>query len=106
MRRLPRLPPRRTSHGRKRSRAEAEEGGPEGALPALTLGIGGSGMNRSLSWHQDLNNALAPYSLGAGPEAAVWLEAYPAAFSTAGFVVAHRRLRRVQSGLRRELDRR
>jgi hypothetical protein len=65
--------------------AEAEEGGPEGALPALTLGIGANGMNRSLSWHQDLNNSLAPYSLGAGPQAAVWLEAYPAAFSTAGF---------------------
>ncbi len=70
----------------KATPAEPEEGGPEGALPALTLGIGASGMNRSLSWHQDLNNSLAPYSLGAGPSAAVWLEAYPAAFSSAGFV--------------------
>ena len=42
-------------------------------------------MNRSLSWHQDTITSLAPYSLAAGPEAAVWLEAYPAAFSTAGF---------------------
>src|SRR5205814_2094420 len=41
--------------------AAAEGGGPKGALPALTLGIGANGMNRSLSWHQD-NNALAPYS--------------------------------------------
>ncbi len=65
--------------------AEPEESGPEGALPALTLGIGAAGMNRSLSWHQDNSNSLAPYSLPAGPQAAVWLEAYPAAFSTAGF---------------------
>jgi hypothetical protein len=65
--------------------AEPEEGGSEGGLPALTVGIGASGMNRSLSWHQDQNNVLAPYSLGAGPQAAVWLEAYPAAFATAGF---------------------
>jgi len=72
-----------------RSRAkppEPEESGPEGTLPALTLGLGGMTMNRSLSWHQDVNNVLAPYSLPAGPEAAVWLEAYPAAFSSAGFV--------------------
>jgi hypothetical protein len=65
--------------------AEPEESGPEGALPALTLGIGASGMNRSLSWHQDNSNVLAPYSLPAGPQAAVWLEAYPAAFSSSGF---------------------
>lgn len=68
----------------KRAEPE-EESGPEGALPALTLGIGASGMNRSLSWHQDVNNVLAPYSLPAGPQAAVWLEAYPAAFSNSGF---------------------
>jgi len=65
--------------------AEPEESGPEGTLPALTLGIGAAGMNRSLSWHQDMSNTLAPYTLPAGPQAAVWLEAYPAAFSTAGF---------------------
>ena len=70
---------------KSRSKPEPEEGGPEGALPALTLGIGANGMNRSLSWHQDVNSVLAPYSLGAGPQAAVWLEAYPAAFTTAGF---------------------
>ena len=42
-------------------------------------------MNRSLSWNQDNNNVLAPYSLPAGPQAAIWLEAYPAAFSSSGF---------------------
>jgi len=63
----------------------AEEGGSEGAvLPALTLGIGANGVNRSLAWHQDMSGTLAPYSLGAGPEASVWLEAYPAAFTGSG----------------------
>ncbi len=73
------------SRPRAKPAEAAEEGGAEGALPALTLGIGASGMNRSLSWHQDRSGTLAPYSLPAGPEAAVWLEAYPAAFRTGGF---------------------
>jgi hypothetical protein len=73
------------SRSRAKPAQPEEESGPEGALPALTLGIGASGMNRSLSWHQDVNNVLAPYSLPAGPQAAVWLEAYPAAFSSSGF---------------------
>ena len=65
--------------------SEPEEGGSEGALPALLVGLGAAGMNRSLSWNDDRNNVLAPYSLPAGPEAAVWLEAYPAAFVSSGF---------------------
>jgi hypothetical protein len=63
--------------------AETAEGR-EGAPVALQLGLGGRALFRDLSWTQ-ANGALAPYSLKPGPELALWLETYPAAFMTDGF---------------------
>jgi len=63
----------------------AEPDDSEGSgLPAMQFGIGGKALFRTLSWTDD-GGALAPYSLSPGPELAVWLEAYPAAFATTGF---------------------
>jgi hypothetical protein len=56
----------------------------EGAPIALQLGLGGKALFRDLSWTQ-ANGALAPYSLKPGPELALWLETYPAAFMSEGF---------------------
>jgi hypothetical protein len=64
-------------------KAEAEEAG-GGAPFALRLGVGGKALFRNLSWTDD-GGAVAPYSLSPGPQAAVWLEAFPAAFATDGF---------------------
>ena len=62
-------------------KAEAEgAGGPI----ALKIGVGGRALFRQLRWTDDMG-ALAPYTLSPGPEASVWLEAYPAAFVTDGF---------------------
>jgi len=61
---------------------EASSGG--GGLPALQLGLGGKALFRTLTW-TDSGGRLAPYSLSPGPEAGLWLEAYPAAFATDGF---------------------
>jgi hypothetical protein len=55
-----------------------------GAPIAFRFGVGGKALFRNLSWTDDMG-ALAPYSLSPGPEAAVWLEAFPAAFATDGF---------------------
>jgi hypothetical protein len=46
---------------------------------------GGKALFRRLSWHQDPEGRLAPYSLAPGPEAAVWLEIYPASFTSGAF---------------------
>jgi hypothetical protein len=55
------------------------------SLPvALELGVGARAMFRQLSWHQDVQRRLAPYSLSPGPEAGFWLEAYPVSFSSEG----------------------
>ena len=65
---------------------EAKEEAPSemGGLTALQFGLGGKALFRNLSW-TDAGNRLAPYSLAPGPEATIWLEAYPAAFATDGF---------------------
>jgi len=59
---------------------ESEAGGPI----ALSLGVGSKALFRNLTWNQ-ANGALAPYTLSPGPEASIWLEAFPAAFATSGF---------------------
>jgi hypothetical protein len=61
---------------------EEAEGG--GGLFALRMGIGGGALFRNLVWTGS-NGALSPYSLSPGPQAAIWFEAYPAAFATSGF---------------------
>ena len=62
----------------------AEAGGAGGGPIALKIGVGGRALFRQLRWTDDMG-ALAPYTLSPGPEASVWLEAYPAAFATEGF---------------------
>jgi hypothetical protein len=61
---------------------EEAEGG--GGLFALKMGLGGGALFRDLVW-TGAGTALSPYSLSPGPQAAVWFEAYPAAFATSGF---------------------
>lgn len=67
----------------KRASAEPESEAGGGPI-ALSVGAGAKALFRTLSWNQ-ANGALAPYSLSPGPEAAVWLEAFPAAFASSGF---------------------
>jgi hypothetical protein len=67
-----------------RKAPEPEPAATGGGPIALSLGVGGKALFRNLSW-TDANGALAPYSLAPGPEAGVWLEAFPAAFATDGF---------------------
>lgn len=64
--------------------AEPEGGGTLGSPIALSLGVGGKALFRNLSWTEAMG-ALAPYSLSPGPEGAVWVEAFPAAFASDGF---------------------
>jgi len=64
--------------------AAAEGESAAGAPIALSFGVGGKALFRNLSWTSDMG-ALAPYNLAPGPEASLWLEAYPAAFMTDGF---------------------
>ena len=52
--------------------------------PALTLGVGGQALFRRLDWNQD-RARLPPYALSPGPQASLWLEAYPAAMFSKGF---------------------
>jgi hypothetical protein len=52
--------------------------------PALTLGVGGRALFRRLDWNQDIAR-VPPYSLSPGPQASLWLEAYPAAMFSKGF---------------------
>jgi hypothetical protein len=53
-------------------------------LPALTFGVGGKALFRSVAWTGDMG-MLAPYSLSPGPEVALWGEVYPMAFMSTGF---------------------
>jgi hypothetical protein len=62
----------------------AEDEETDGVPPiALRVGVGGSALFRSLSWHDDHAN-MSPYQLSPGPEGAAWLEAFPASFMTDG----------------------
>lgn len=63
---------------------EKEAEGAGGGPIALRIGVGGRALFRQVRWTDD-GGALAPYTLSPGPEASVWLEAYPAAFATDGF---------------------
>ena len=65
---------------------EEEESSPSSAAvgPALTLGVGGQALFRRLDWNQD-RDRLPPYALSPGPQASLWLEAYPAAMFSKGF---------------------
>lgn len=58
------------------------EGG--GGLVAFRFGIGGRALFRTVDWTGDMG-MLAPYSLKPGPQLGLWLEAFPAAFASAGF---------------------
>ena len=68
------------------TKASETSGSSAGAgLPAFTFGLGGRALFRKLSWHQDVQPRQPPYSLSPGPELALWLEAFPAAFVTDHF---------------------
>jgi hypothetical protein len=73
---------RETTVAKKRSEDEPSAAG--GPL-ALQFGVGGSALFRNATWIDNSAMALAPYKLSPGPQAALWLEAYPAAFATGGF---------------------
>ena len=80
---LPEEPaPKKAPKPKKEAKEEAAPS--EGGLVALQVGLGGKALFRNLSW-TDAGGRVAPYSLAPGPEATVWLEAYPAAFATDGF---------------------
>ena len=70
--------------GKKAAPPAAEGEAAPGGPIALSLGVGGKALFRKLTW-TDSGGMLAPYTLSPGPEAALWLEAYPAAFATDGF---------------------
>jgi hypothetical protein len=67
------------------SSASATSSRSAAGLPALSLGVGGRALFRRLDWNQDPARRLPPYSLSPGPEASVWLEAYPGALYGKGF---------------------
>lgn len=69
---------------KKAAPAAAEGETAPGGPIALSLGVGGKALFRKLTW-TDSANMLAPYTLSPGPEVALWLEAYPAAFASDGF---------------------
>ena len=75
-------PPKKPPKPKKEAKEEAAPS--EGGLVALQFGLGGKALFRNLSW-TDAGGRVAPYSLAPGPEATIWLEAYPAAFATDGF---------------------
>ena len=59
--------------------------GAEPAPPvALELGAGAKALFRSLAWNQDPEARTNPYTLSPGPEAGLWLDAYPGAFVSGG----------------------
>jgi hypothetical protein len=65
--------------------AEEEETSTGGPAPlALEFGVGGRALFRRLDWNQNVQNQVAPYALSPGPEAGVWLEAFPGALTTTG----------------------
>jgi hypothetical protein len=69
----------------KKAPSEPDEGGAAGPR-ALELALGGGGFSRSLSYNQDIYGALRQYKLTLGPAVSVSIVAFPAAFSTSGFV--------------------
>ena len=77
--------PAKEAVAEKPEEAESASSGSGGGFPALVVGVGGGGLFRKLTWNQDLQPRQPPYSLSPGPEAALWLEAFPAAFVTDHF---------------------
>ena len=71
---------RQAGQGARTAEAEGAGGGPI----ALRFGIGGQALFRTLTLDRRQGRAGAVLAV-ARPEAAVWLEAYPAAFATDGF---------------------
>jgi hypothetical protein len=61
-----------------------EAPGPRSALPALRVGLGFRGFNRSLTWSGDPDQALARYALGFAPAVAFDVNWYPGAHVTTG----------------------
>jgi hypothetical protein len=56
---------------------EADEQGTPSTLPWIDLGVGIGGLNRSLTFYQNVVGGVLPYSLGFGPIADVNLLFYP-----------------------------
>jgi hypothetical protein len=71
--------------GSKPGAQEAAETGPSGPLPrALDVQLGFRGLSRHLDYHEQVGNALAPYSLTLGPALVADVVWYPGAHFGSG----------------------
>lgn len=77
-------PPKRRRRPAAPSPAPAAPPGQATPPIALEVGVGGKAVFRRLTWHQDVQMKLAPYTLSPGAEVGSWVELYPAALVTDG----------------------